>query len=77
MVVGTKNPQGQLQELLHFHKIEQACMQENCSCFSQSTAVGTPFTCEMLLGEFGCLVVGDNVQNLLKGTYTALLQIDP
>ncbi len=49
--------------------MEQDCMEDNRSQFSQFTSAGTPFTQQPLLREFSYLTVGENTQKVLKGEF--------
>ncbi len=69
IAVVAPDDQGEWWELSGRREINQACMEENRSQFSQSTSDGIPFAQQPLLGEFGYLTVGENMQKMLKDDY--------
>ncbi len=68
MLVVAKNQQGQWQDLLDRQDIECACIKKKAHS-SQSTVAGTPSTFQLLLGDFGYLVVGEKAWQRLRGIY--------
>ncbi len=71
MVVVVQNASFEGTELTNQSDMEQACLAENRSQFSQSTHAKTPFTIQPLLEDFGYLAVRSEAKKVLSGTYEA------